>query len=83
MVPEGGSAKLVCKARGYPKPEIIWKREDGIDIIVRTSSGSKSKGIREINEIILYTFELNLAEMLMLYIKTMEYRIYFRRCLRC
>lgn len=24
MVPEGSSAKLVCKARGYPKPRITW-----------------------------------------------------------
>lgn len=44
MVPEGGSVKLLCKARGYPKPDINWKREDGQDIISRTSSGSKSKG---------------------------------------
>lgn len=44
MVPEGGSAKLVCKARGYPKPEIIWKREDGAEIISRAGlSGGKTK----------------------------------------
>ncbi|RLU24781.1 hypothetical protein DMN91_002871 [Ooceraea biroi] len=44
MVPEGGSAKLVCKARGYPKPEIAWKREDGAEIISRTTNpGSKTK----------------------------------------
>ncbi|VVC29119.1 Immunoglobulin subtype,Immunoglobulin-like domain,Immunoglobulin-like [Cinara cedri] len=38
MIPEGGSAKLVCKARGYPEPNIIWKREDGGEIIVRTTT---------------------------------------------
>lgn len=44
MVPEGGAAKLVCKARGYPKPEITWKREDGTEIISRTGlSGGKTK----------------------------------------
>ncbi|XP_076177114.1 lachesin [Ptiloglossa arizonensis] len=44
MVPEGGSAKLVCKARGYPKPEINWKREDGAEIISRAGlSGGKIK----------------------------------------
>lgn len=44
MVPEGGSAKLVCKARGYPKPDIVWKREDGTEIISRTGlSGGKTK----------------------------------------
>lgn len=48
MVPEGGSAKLVCKARGYPKPDIVWKREDGTEIISRASlSGKiKSKGLQ-------------------------------------
>ncbi|XP_072749708.1 lachesin isoform X2 [Anoplolepis gracilipes] len=44
MVPEGGSAKLVCKARGYPKPDIQWKREDGTEIISRAGlSGGKTK----------------------------------------
>ncbi|XP_076236610.1 lachesin [Calliopsis andreniformis] len=44
MVPEGGSAKLVCKARGYPKPEILWKREDGAEIISRAGlAGGKTK----------------------------------------
>ncbi|XP_053972359.1 lachesin-like isoform X2 [Hylaeus volcanicus] len=44
MVPEGGSAKLVCKARGYPKPDIIWKREDGAEIISRAAlTGGKTK----------------------------------------
>ncbi|XP_022901301.2 lachesin-like isoform X2 [Onthophagus taurus] len=44
MVPEGGSAKLVCKARGYPKPRIIWKREDGGPIVSRgPASTSKTK----------------------------------------
>ena len=44
MVPEGGSAKLVCKARGYPKPEIVWRREDRGDIIARTTgSGAKTR----------------------------------------
>ncbi|XP_037921766.1 protein amalgam isoform X2 [Hermetia illucens] len=42
MVPEGGSAKLMCKARGFPKPKITWRREDGRDIIAR-SHGTKSK----------------------------------------
>lgn len=39
MVPEGGSAKLVCKARGYPKPKIVWRREDGGTIVARGPSG--------------------------------------------
>ncbi|KAG7206446.1 hypothetical protein KM043_003800 [Ampulex compressa] len=44
MVPEGGSAKLVCKARGYPKPNIVWKREDGAEIISRAGlTGGKTR----------------------------------------
>lgn len=43
MVPEGGSAKLVCKARGHPKPKVVWRREDGADIIVRGGTASKNR----------------------------------------
>ncbi|XP_021703798.1 MAM domain-containing glycosylphosphatidylinositol anchor protein 1 isoform X2 [Aedes aegypti] len=43
MVPEGGSAKLVCKARGYPKPKITWRREDGREIIARNGTHGKMK----------------------------------------
>ncbi|XP_034948618.1 lachesin-like [Chelonus insularis] len=44
MVPEGSSAKLTCKARGYPEPEITWRREDRGDIIVRdTNGGTKTR----------------------------------------
>ncbi|EEB12428.1 lachesin precursor, putative [Pediculus humanus corporis] len=43
MVPEGGSAKLVCKARGHPKPKVVWRREDGGDIIVRGGTSAKSR----------------------------------------
>jgi len=47
MVPEGGAAKLVCKARGYPKPDIVWKREDGAEIISRAGPGkTKSKDFK-------------------------------------
>ncbi|CAH2102648.1 unnamed protein product [Euphydryas editha] len=45
MVPEGGSAKLVCKARGYPPPKIVWRREDGGDLISRGGPQGKTKGI--------------------------------------
>lgn len=44
MVPEGGSAKLICKARGYPKPKIVWRREDGREIIARNGPHGKTKG---------------------------------------
>lgn len=44
MVPEGSSAKLICKARGFPKPKIIWRREDGREIIARGGPQGKTKG---------------------------------------
>lgn len=44
MVPEGGSAKLVCRARGHPKPKITWRREDGREIIARNGAHQKTKG---------------------------------------
>ncbi|CAH1391120.1 unnamed protein product [Nezara viridula] len=44
MVPEGSSAKLICKARGFPPPKVTWRREDGGEIILRSSTtGHKSK----------------------------------------
>ncbi|XP_051174667.1 lachesin-like isoform X2 [Leptopilina boulardi] len=44
MIPEGGSAKLVCKARGFPKPDIAWRREDGNEITSRSShTGGKTR----------------------------------------
>ncbi|XP_065335418.1 lachesin-like isoform X2 [Cloeon dipterum] len=52
MVPEGGSAKLVCKAKGYPKPRITWKREDGGDIILRGLQSARSKVQSYENEVL-------------------------------
>ncbi|KAL4702984.1 hypothetical protein ACJJTC_008762 [Scirpophaga incertulas] len=43
MVPEGGTARVSCKARGVPPPTVMWKREDGQEIVVRDHSGAKTK----------------------------------------
>lgn len=57
MVPEGSSAKLVCKARGFPKPKITWRREDGREIIARNGPHGKTKG--KFNGIILLELRIN------------------------
>ena len=44
MVPEGGTARVSCKARGVPPPRVMWKREDGMEIVLRDQTGAKSKG---------------------------------------
>lgn len=59
MIPEGGSAKLVCKARGYPEPKILWRREDGGEIIVRTTSTTKNKSKICISTIIDINMTIN------------------------
>ena len=41
-VEEEGNVNLVCKARGYPKPVVSWRREGGAEIVLRdrdTKSG--------------------------------------------
>ena len=45
LIPEGGSAKLSCKARGVPHPRVTWRREDGQEFVIRNSNGvQKTKG---------------------------------------
>lgn len=44
MVPEGGTVKLTCRARGYPVPHVLWRREDNVDIVIKEPSGVKTKG---------------------------------------
>lgn len=44
MVPEGGTVKLTCRAKGYPKPHVLWRREDGREIVIKDASSTKTKG---------------------------------------
>ncbi|XP_037936284.1 roundabout homolog 3 [Teleopsis dalmanni] len=42
VVPEGSSVKLTCRARGYPDPIVTWRREDGNEIVLKDSTGTKT-----------------------------------------
>ncbi|XP_037912590.1 lachesin isoform X2 [Hermetia illucens] len=34
VVREGTNVTLVCKARGYPEPYVMWRREDGEEMVI-------------------------------------------------
>ncbi|XP_066158247.1 lachesin-like isoform X3 [Euwallacea fornicatus] len=63
MVPEGGSAKLVCKARGYPPPKIIWRREDGGTILARGNHSSKREKLSAVEGEVLSLTKVTRSEM--------------------
>ncbi|XP_068158214.1 protein CEPU-1 [Drosophila tropicalis] len=42
IVPEGSSVRLTCRARGYPEPIVTWRREDGNEIVLKDSMGTKT-----------------------------------------
>ncbi|XP_069173872.1 lachesin [Procambarus clarkii] len=42
-VPDGESVSLVCTANGYPAPKILWRREDGEKITLRTGKRDRMK----------------------------------------
>lgn len=44
MVPEGGNVKLTCKSIGRPQPNVTWRREDGLDILVKDPVEHKTIG---------------------------------------
>ncbi|XP_059223212.1 uncharacterized protein LOC106086339 [Stomoxys calcitrans] len=42
IVPEGSAVRLTCRARGYPEPIVTWRREDGNEIVLKDSVGTKT-----------------------------------------
>ncbi|XP_057658404.1 lachesin-like isoform X1 [Diorhabda carinulata] len=63
MVPEGGSAKLTCKARGHPKPRVVWKREDGGAIVARTGLSNKIERVTSVEGETLILTKVTRSEM--------------------
>lgn len=43
VVREGSNVTLVCKARGYPEPYVMWRREDGEEMAVGGEDGMLQK----------------------------------------
>ncbi|KAJ6637534.1 Lachesin [Pseudolycoriella hygida] len=41
IVPEGSSVKITCRATGIPYPNVTWRREDGAEIVLKDSTGTK------------------------------------------
>lgn len=46
--PEGGSVRLRCDATGVPQPSVVWRREDGRDIVLRDSSRERGQGTHQL-----------------------------------
>jgi len=42
VVREGQNVSLVCKARGYPEPYVMWRREDGEEMLIGGEHGKPS-----------------------------------------
>lgn len=39
VVREGTNVTLTCKAKGYPEPYVMWRREDGDEMFVAGENG--------------------------------------------
>ena len=63
VVREGESLTLSCNATGHPKPHIVWRRENGEDIIL--SSGKKGTILLQPPVHIWDCYEMSSGSMLM------------------
>lgn len=41
VVREGTNVSLMCKARGYPDPYVMWRREDGDEMSIAGENGKQ------------------------------------------
>lgn len=40
VVREGTNVTLICKAKGYPEPYVMWRREDGDEMSIAGENGN-------------------------------------------
>jgi hypothetical protein len=40
-VREGTNVTLMCKAKGFPEPYVMWRREDGDEMSISGDNGKK------------------------------------------
>ena len=55
---EGDNVTLACDARGHPRPQVVWRREDKEDILVNGRKGIIKNTFTTLY-IMLYSFILN------------------------
>lgn len=41
VVREGTNVTLTCKAKGFPEPYVMWRREDGDEMSISGENGEK------------------------------------------
>jgi Immunoglobulin domain len=43
VVREGTNVTLTCKAKGFPEPYVMWRREDGDEMSISGENGERAK----------------------------------------
>ena len=61
VVREGENVTLSCDASGYPLPHIVWRREDGDDIVIQ---GKKVNIIEKARLVLEKISRLNMGDYL-------------------
>ncbi|KAJ8986203.1 hypothetical protein NQ317_009909 [Molorchus minor] len=62
MAVEGGTIRLRCKATGVPEPTVLWRREDGNNIILRPEGG-REKALRSFDGEVLTLMNVQRTDM--------------------
>ncbi|XP_030748054.1 lachesin-like [Sitophilus oryzae] len=63
LVQEGGTVKLTCRARGHPEPHVQWRREDGLDIVIREPLGGTKTRVSSYQGEVLQLRKISRSEM--------------------